>query len=253
MRGTGSRKQMEFTYDAYKNMILLLKEHGYAFSGYHDYRKYTKNVIVRHDIDIDLEKALIFSKLEYEMGISATYFVLVTGDFYNVSSRGGKKLLKSICDNGHSIGLHFDETQYDKTDENWWSTAVDREISLLEQCTKKKVTAVSMHRPSKNTLKENWNIRNGEVANSYGKEFFEDHKYLSDSRRNWREDVLDIINKEQYDRLHILVHPFWYHTSEKTAKEVLSSFCRRQVYRCYDELSGNIRNLDELLEKCELL
>lgn len=234
-------------------MILLLKEHGYVFCNYHDYRKYTKSVIVRHDIDNDLEKALTFSELEREMGISSTYFVLVTSNFYNIFSDKNKNILKSICSAGHSIGLHFDETQYDRTDENWWSTAIDQEISFLEHCMGREVTDVSMHRPSSSTLKENWNIRDGKVVNSYGKEFFENHKYLSDSRRSWKEDVLDIISKERYSRLHILVHPFWYHTNEKTAKEVLASFCKKQVYECYEELNRNIRSLEELLERYEIL
>lgn len=78
---------MKFTYDAYKNMILLLEEHGYTFCNYLNYKRYDKSVIMRHDVDNDLEKALKFSEIEYEMGISSTYFVLVTSNFYNIFSK----------------------------------------------------------------------------------------------------------------------------------------------------------------------
>lgn len=243
---------MKFTYDAYRKMILLLKEHGYAFCNYFNYGIYDRSIIMRHDVDNDLEKALKLSEIEYEMGITSTYFVLTTSNFYNIFSKKNKEILKCICDKGHTIGLHFDETQYNKTEENWWGEAVNKEISLLEQCVGREVMSISMHRPSKETLKSNWDIRNGRVVNSYGKEFFEKHKYLSDSRRNWKEDVLDIIEKEQYDRLHILVHPFWYSEGEKSAREVLGSFCRGQVYRCYNELNRNTRDLDELLTEQDL-
>ncbi len=244
---------MKFTYDAYKNMILRLKEHGYIFSNYFDYRIYDKSVIMRHDVDNDLGKALKLSGIEHEMGVTSTYFVLATSNFYNIFSKKNRDILRFICDMGHSVGLHFDETQYSKVDENWWQEAVDREIYLLEQCVGREVTSVSMHRPSKDTLNSDWDIRSGKVVNSYGKEFFENHKYLSDSRRNWKEDVLGIIEKEQYNRLHILVHPFWYNETEETTKDVLATFCKGQIYQCYDELDRNTRNLSELLMKQELL
>jgi len=243
---------MEFTYAAYKNMILLLKEHGYIFCDYLNYIECDKSVIMRHDVDQDMEKALEFAKMEREVGISSTYFVLITSNFYNVFSKKNREILKNICESGHSIGLHFDETQYQKTDKDWWREAIDYEITLLEQCIGRKVTSVAMHRISRDTLAADWKIRDGKVINSYGKEFMENHKYVSDSRRNWKEDVIDLIRKEQYNRFHMLVHPFWYDTDEKSAKETLRSFCREQVVRCYDELSRNTRDLNELLEKSEL-
>lgn len=55
---------MEFTFNAYKNLVETLKEHGYIFSSYLDYDKYDKSVIMRHDVDRDLEKALKFCEME---------------------------------------------------------------------------------------------------------------------------------------------------------------------------------------------
>lgn len=243
---------MEFTYLAYKNMISLLKDHGYTFCNYLNYGEYDKSVIIRHDVDRDPEKALSFSEMEREAGISTTYSVLLTSNFYNAFSRKNREILSKICENGHDVGLHFDETQYDHADEDWWREAIDNEIAMLEQCTGRKVTSVAMHRVSKEALEEDWKIQDGRVINTYGKEFIQNHKYVSDSRRNWKENVMELIRTEQYNRLHMLVHPFWYYENEKSAKEVLCSFCKEQVYRCYDELNRDTRDLSELLERSEL-
>lgn len=243
---------MKFTYNAYKNLILLLKEHGYTFCNYWNYGEFDRSVIIRHDVDRDPEKALAFSEMEREAGISATYSVLITSNFYNVFSKRNKEIVRKIRDNGHSVGLHFDETQYDRTDQDWWKEAIDYELSLLEQCVGWKIDNVSMHRVSKAALEEDWKIQGGKVINCYGKEFMVNHKYVSDSRRNWKEDVEELVRKEQYNRLHMLIHPFWYDSDEKPAKEVLRSFCKEQVYRCYDELNRDTRDLSELLEKSEL-
>ncbi len=243
---------MEFTYDAYKNLILLIKEHGYSFCDYLNYEKYDKSVIIRHDVDQDLKKALELSEVEHAMGISSIYFVLVTSNFYNIFSKKNREILQAICENGCSLGLHFDETQYCKIDENGWKEAVNYEISLLEQCIQRKVTSVSMHRISKETLEADRKIRDGKVINCYGKEFIRNHKYIADSRRYWKEDVEKLIREEQYKRFQILIHPFWYYWKGKSAKETLRSFCIDQAYRCYDELDKNIRNLNEFLEKSEV-
>lgn len=243
---------MKFTYDAYKNMILLLKEHAYTFCSYLNYEEYDRSVIIRHDVDRDTEKALAFSEMERRLGISTTYSVLITSNFYNAFSKTNREILRKICENGHDIGLHFDETQYCHTGEDWWKEAIDNEIMLLEQCIGRKVASVAMHRVSKEALEEDWKIQGGKVINCYGKEFMQNQKYVSDSRRNWREDVMELVRKEQYNRFHMLVHPFWYDEKEKSAKEVLRSFCKEQVNRCYDELSRDTRDLNELLERSEL-
>ena len=56
---------------------------------------------MRHDIDYCVDKALEFAILEHEMGISSTYFVLVTSDFYNIFSLNNSEKLRRIRDQIH--------------------------------------------------------------------------------------------------------------------------------------------------------
>ncbi len=81
---------MEFTYKAYREMINSLKEAGYEFCDYADWEKKKMPVILRHDIDYDVKKALGIAEIESGAGISSTWFVLLTSSLYNVYS---KKLL----------------------------------------------------------------------------------------------------------------------------------------------------------------
>ena len=39
-------------------------------------------------------------------------------------------------------------------------------------------------------------------------------KYVSDSRRRWREDVDGIIAEKKFDKIQMLVHPLWYYEKE---------------------------------------
>ena len=101
----------EFTYNSYRNLILKLKD-KYNFIGYHEYDEKISNnkkgfVIMRHDIDISMEKAYKIAKLEHEYGISTNYFFYLRSPFFNLFSEKSLDYLHAIIDFGHNIGLHF--------------------------------------------------------------------------------------------------------------------------------------------------
>ena len=108
----------------------------------------------------------------------------------------------------------------------------------------------SMHRPNRLTLEKDLQVEG--LVNSYGQEFFRDFKYLSDSRRNWREPVLDIIRSGQYDKLHILTHAFWYGEQEETIHTAVKRFVRSANLDRYDQMAQNIRSIEELVRKDEV-
>ena len=236
---------MKFTYQEYSHLIHLLQQHGYIFSDYHDYKNYKdeKVVILRHDIDDDIEKAVQIARLEHTLGCYSTFFVLVSADIYDPFSKKNSDRLQEILSLGHKIGLHFDEVKYEE--EGDIIQAIREEINVLEQCIHQSVNAVSMHRPSPKTLESDYFIAEN-VANSYSKEFFNGFKYLSDSRRQWREDVLEVIESERYPHLHILTHPFWYQEKETDIRETLMSFVQEATKERYDILYENIRDLSAI-------
>jgi len=236
---------MKFTYDAYREMIALLREAGYVFRNYHDGQKISRCVILRHDIDTCLAQAVKLAEVEAELGVCSTWFVLLRTDFYNVASRQGQAQLRRILELGHEIGLHFDEVAYGRelTAEET-SAAIQKECGILSELLDTPVTTVSMHRPSKATLEADLQIPG--IVNSYGKTFFRDFKYLSDSRCHWREPVLDIIRSGDYDRLHILTHAFWYHEGEQSIEETISTFLSEaEDDRCV-LMGENIRDFSAL-------
>lgn len=103
---------MNFTYDAYRALLSLLRERGFAVRSYHDYADVPRCVILRHDVDQSLSQALRMAELEAEEGVRSTWFVLLRTDFYNVFSKAGTEALRHIRSLGHEIGLHFDEASY---------------------------------------------------------------------------------------------------------------------------------------------
>ena len=208
-------------------------------------------MILRHDIDYDLRKALMISEIEASYGVSSTFFILLTSDFYNICSKRSIRVINKIKQCGHHIGLHFDEAKYGIDDSNRdgqkLSDLIKREIGIFSDIVKEDVKVVSMHRPSAGILKleHEGKLDLGDIINSYAQEFFSGFKYLSDSRMKWKEDVEDVISSNKYDRLHILTHPFWYNADNKNPDEIIQNFIVRAMYDRKITLNSNITNLKE--------
>lgn len=108
-----------------------------------------------------------------------------------------------------------------------------------------------MHRPSRTTLEADYKIP--DIVNSYGKTFFHDFKYLSDSRRRWREPMIDIIRSGKFDRLHILTHAFWYHETEEDITQTVGNFIRSANRERYCQMAENITDITSILKEEDVL
>ncbi len=241
---------MRFTYEAYKELLEMIKNKGYVFTDYDNYKKVDKPCILRHDIDYSLEKAIMLAKLENNMNVHSTFFILVSSGFYNVFSKEIKEQIEELLILGHKLGLHFDETVYEQSEIDFEKYMIDRilyEKNLLESATGVDISAVSMHRPSKRFLETDLKIPG--MLNSYSKEFFDDFKYVSDSRHRWREDIEEIVKHSSYKRLHVLTHAFWYNNKELSLKESLCQYLDNSKYSTWNYLDDNFSDLDTVVKK----
>lgn len=237
------------------DMLKKLISKGYHFVNYENWnsflgQKEEKTVILRHDIDESLKKAVVLSEIENKICGNATYFILLSTNFYNVHSKESRGYIESIIKNGGNIGLHFDETQYNIQTKNELEECVYAEADMLSRIIGSKVSVVSMHRPSGKFLSGNIEFTN--IINSYSDVYFKDMKYLSDSRRCWREDIDEIIAQDMYSRLHILTHPFWYSVREESLRQTLQGAILNASLDYYDNVNNNFRNLHEEVERFEI-
>jgi len=226
-------------------MINSIRHHDYAICGYHEYLKYDKCAILRHDVDFDLEKALRYARLENKLSVCSTYFILLTSDFYNIASAKNRNIINELLSSGHEIGLHFDEASY--AEDNDIPAFIEREIEIMSDILGYPIKTVSMHRPSRKALECDFKLQG--IVNAYSMTFFEEFKYLSDSRHCWREPVMEIIESSSYKKLHILTHPFWYSENRSSAKEVITEFVNSANAGRYADINENIRDLAVFMKK----
>lgn len=240
---------MQFTTGAYRSLLELLREQRYTFTDYHD-EHLDRCVILRHDVDFRLAPAVSMAEIEAKAGVKSTYFVLLRTNFYNPASADSLAAMRHIQKLGHEIGLHFDETAFPAGTPEETAAHILYERDILSAILETPITTVSMHRPSKATLEADLQIPG--MVNSYGQTFFHDFKYLSDSRRCWREPVEEILHSGAFDRLHILTHPFWYHEEEQDISQSLSAFVNGANHERYVSLADNLTDLDTVLKESEV-
>lgn len=202
-----------FTYRSYKELLIKMKEIGeiLTFSSYND--RYKCGFILRHDVDVNLEKAYDMFKIEKELGIKSTYFVLVTSDLYNINSTRNREILNEMCKNGFEIGLHFDPTIYGDITFKEMEINMKKEISVIENIVDKKIKSISLHNPSVHNMYPEFKG----YKNAYSSEFFNPNLYISDSCKDFRgKDLIKFIEKGKENLIQILLHPIHFAVNEES-------------------------------------
>ncbi len=85
-------------------------------------------IVLRHDIDANLEKAVAFAEWEHERGYRSSYFALHTAGYFR-DKPALYDALAHIESLGHEVGLHHDALsvvcERYSDPEVWWDAAVD--------------------------------------------------------------------------------------------------------------------------------
>ena len=206
-----------FTIQHYKEVLEYAKK-KYVFQTFSEYDNSPKQshvILLRHDIDYSIEKAFEMAKLESDLEIKSTYFVLLHGLFYNPYSSTNTIHLKKIIELGHEIGLHYDSTELSK--EKFPYKKLKEEIKQLEQIIDNKVLVVAQHNP---TVSPKLRKISKEFLDARESKIFQTVPYISDSVKNWRSGCMcNHIGKQK--TLQILVHPIWWTKKPKTIEKIL--------------------------------
>jgi hypothetical protein len=199
---------LDFSTGNYFHLLDILSSDGYATMDFSTVDPIRKHLVLRHDIDFDMDVAATLARKEQEHGYSATYFVMLGSEFYNPLSGSGREALASIASYGHKIGLHFDVAIYGE-DDDALTLAAEKECRILEMLSGQAVKVISMHRPPAKLIGENVNFAGR--LNTYAPRFTKDMGYCSDSRGAWHYgSPLESDAVQQGRALQLLTHPIWW-------------------------------------------
>ncbi|MCV2361797.1 hypothetical protein LNV08_22820 [Paucibacter sp. TC2R-5] len=164
------------------------------------------DVFLRHDVDFSLELSLALAQVEFELGVSSCYYVLLSGP-YNPCSASSINAMMRLRAMGHAIGLHYDLSLY--PDQSVLARQrLDAEIRFLQEISDGEVKTIVMHEPSRG--QEDFFLDAAPYINpTHFQKTHHDLLYVSDSCRAWRDlSLLEFLDgRSEKSCLMLNVHP----------------------------------------------
>ena len=176
--------------------------------------------MLRHDVDLSMEKAAELAELEKSLSVKSTYFVMLSSDGYNLFSKSSMDALLKIIDNGHEIGLHFDIEAYDLMFEIEFEMNIIAELAVLDCVLQEPVRSISWHIPDESLIGRTWEFLDRlHVKNVYDELYFDEYRYCSDSNMNWRTNPYEFMDTKACPKIQLLTHPIWYSLGTESSKK----------------------------------
>jgi hypothetical protein len=167
----------------YRELLEAAQAGGYRFVPF-DRDPQPGDLFLRHDVDLSLEAALELARLEAELGVRATYFLMTRSVFYNLGSDAGQQALAELRALGHAVGHH----------------AVYPHVDLDDRFDR----VVAWHNPDPEFVSQ---PIDGAV-NVMEPPWFDRERYRSDSNQHWRHGCPhEQLARGEFDWLQLLVHP----------------------------------------------
>jgi hypothetical protein len=213
----------DFTTDNFRRLVRLAKA-NYLFRRFTDFDPAERFVLWRHDVDFSVHRAAKMARIEAEEGVTATYFLHLHSEFYNLLEFEVKRLVKELVSFGHALGLHFDTHYYGVEHPEQLEQLLDREKCILEESFEAEIRVFSFHITSPAIVQFD-NPKYSGLINAYADYFRTEVPYCSDSNGYWRHRRLeDVLQKAADPRLQVLTHPELWQETVMSPKE--------RVHRC---------------------
>jgi len=189
---------------AYRDLMRRAQADGWRFGSFLDpATDGPRTIYLRHDVDYSLELAVELAELNHELGVSGTFFVQLRAQFYNALERTESKRLLQLRALGQAVALHY----VIDPDAPPSPEAVRREFELLATLVPDAVPAFSWHQPTPAVL-ESDEFEDIGLVNAYGRRFFREMAYLSDSTHRASVEELEAeLGRVESSELQLLLHP----------------------------------------------
>jgi len=186
----------DFTLKAFETLCITLKKHKYKFITFLDYclkKEFKRFVIMRHDIDRNIEYSLRMARIENELDIKASYYFRIVNKIYN------ERVIKKIAELGHEIGYHYEDLSLAKGDFNKAIIMFEKNLNKLRNFYPVKTICMHGSPLSKWDNRLIWEKYNYQDFSVKGEPYldldFNEVLYLTDTGRRWNGESVSLKDK----------------------------------------------------------
>jgi len=189
-----------FDLDHYRELLAAARAGGYRCA-FFDHEPAGGDLFLRHDVDMSLDAAVLMAELEAAEGMTATYFLMTRGDFYNLDGTVGRSTIARLRELGHRVGLH--------------AVHPDAELDARFD------PVIAWHTPDPDFM----TLPVDGALNVMQPPWFDPATYRSDSNQHWRSGCPhDELAAGNFPFLQLLVHPEIWVYDGATMRETMEAF-----------------------------
>jgi len=196
-------------------------------------------LILRHDVDWSIEDAFKFFRIERKNNIKSSYYFRVSSPTYNIFSSENRKILREMEASGFEVGLHFDKSIYNKKILSHFL----REKLILEDILGKSILSYSDHMPSANGFFK----KKTKLFNAYDKKIFNKKNYISDSRFEYKKNLIDLIKLTNKKKIYCLTHPEYYFENKRSYSLIIKRYLINTKNSLIREIKKNNQNYKKFI------
>ena len=144
----------DFTLAHYENCIETAIKKGYSFFKMNELDSALKSnmsIIMRHDVDTQIDKAVEIAQIEKNKNIESTFFIRFHSHAYNPMCLRDAYKIKEISRLGHEIGLHYEADYYSIVNSDF-NRGLLTEINMLKDITGCNIISVAPHEPTRSGI-----------------------------------------------------------------------------------------------------
>jgi hypothetical protein len=227
--------ESEWTLERYCDLVDRLTASGRSL-GWFSEDSGSDRLLLRHDVDLDLDVAMEHARTVAERSLHATYFFLLRGTTYNLLEDRSVAIVREVESLGHRVGIHVDASLYSPSN---LSAGAQAEIAAFEQIVGVPVDSLSFHRPASHPI--DYESLDLSVPHAYERRFFDEIAYVSDSRGRWNASEFP-----DEGSLQLLTHPIWWTGDGPTSGHRLRALLSRRETSFRDAARDYLSNFDEL-------
>jgi hypothetical protein len=193
---------IDFTHQVYKQLLQTFLDNDFQFITVEEYfnSNYDNKkpfIMMRHDVDRRPNNSLNMAKLEYNLGVKATYYFRTTPQILKPN------IIKEIVSLGHEIGYHYECLA--ETNGDYEKAIKDFEINLFKLNRLYPIKNIAMHgRPtSKWDSRLLWKKYDYREYNILSEPYFDiDFNkifYTTDASRAWENETINLRDRVDTD------------------------------------------------------
>ncbi len=194
---------MDFTLTVFKKLISAFLANEYSFVTVTDSQckdlldKNLKFIILRHDVELQFERAWEMAKVENDLGGVGTYYIRLLPNHYN------REIVKKLYEFGNEIGYHYDDVAACHGNHKKAFERFNKNLSSLRTIAPVNTISMDGSPLSKYDNRDIWKKYDykqlGIIAEPYFDIDFNDLYYITDTGRKWDGHLVNVRDKATKD------------------------------------------------------